>query len=316
MPLFQDRHMIKKQFRQAGVSLIELMVSITIGMVILAAILAVYTSTSSTSKQSESGTRMSEDAAVALNYMANYVRMAGYSLPLANAPQSTIVFGTGTVQQPDRNFMGAGIRGCDTGFSNPAVTTTVALICNAAAATSTAAISVRFQGDAINTSPSGGNPTDCLNQAVTALTASDFDGGPNYPLVESRFYVKTAVNSNTPELFCGGNGGAGTFVAQPIMQYVESLVLAYGVAEDVTSRQVTQYLPAASVDLLGGSSIDQNWSRVVSVKICIVMRSELRDQNAPGSYRNCAGNVVASPNNYLRRAFQTVVTLRNRGGFS
>lgn len=307
--------MMKKQLRQTGVSLVELMISITIGMVILGAILAVYTSTSSTSKQSEAGTRMSEDAAVALNYMGNYIRMAGFSVPLANVPANTAVMGTGTVETADRNFVGAGVRGCDTGFTNPTVTTTVALICNTG--TGTAAISVRFQGDASNTTPSaGGKATDCLNQEVNALATSDFDGGVPYTLVESRFYIKTAANSGTPELFCGGNGGATVnFVAQPIMQYVENLAFSYGVADDVSSRQATSYLTAAQVDALGGTT-DQKWSRVVSVKICLVMRSEMRDQNAPGSYRNCAGNVVASPNNYLRRSFQTVVTLRNRGGFS
>jgi type IV pilus assembly protein PilW len=306
-------HVITKQRRQRGVSLIELMVSITIGMVILAAILAVYTSTSSTSKQSESSTRMSEDAAVALNYIGGYIRMAGFSIPLANVSANTVVFGTGTMETADRSFMGAGIRGCDTGFTNPTATTTVALTCNTG--TGTAAISVRFQGDTSNTSPAAGSPSDCLNQAVTGLTASDFDGGSPYTLIESRFYVKTASNSGTPELFCGGNGNA-TYTAQPIMQYVENLAFTYGVADDVSARQATSYLTAAQVDALPASTMDQRWSRVVSVKICLVMRSELRDQNAPGSYRNCAGNVVASPNNYLRRSFQTVVALRNRSGFS
>ena len=304
--------MSTKKLRQAGVTLVELMISITIGMVILAAILAVYTSTSSTSKQSESGTRMSEDAAVALNYMSNYIRMAGFSVPLANVPANTAVVGTGTLETADRNFVGAGIRGCDNGFTNPTVTPTTSLACNTTG--TAAAITVRFQGDTSNTTPSGGNPTDCLNQAVTTLATSDFDGGVPYPLIESRFYIKTATNSNTPELFCGGNGSA-TFVAQPIMQYVENMAFTYGVADDVSSRQATSYLTAAQVDALGGT-MDQRWSRVVSVKICLVMRSEMRDQNAPGSYRNCAGNVVASPNNYLRRSFQTVVNLRNRGGFA
>ncbi|MCY1164614.1 Type IV Pilus-assembly protein W [compost metagenome] len=298
---------------QGGVSLIELMISITIGVVILGAILAVYSATSSTGKQSETATRMSEDAAVAMNYMAGYIRMAGFSFPQANVPVNTAVSGTGTVQVNDSNFAGAGVRGCDAGFSNPTVSTTLSLTCNSG--TGTAAISVRFEGDAYNTGPSGVNPTDCLSQAVTAATSSDFSGGPTYSLVESRFYVKTGANSGTPELYCGGSGGGSNFVAQPIMQYVESLVFTYGVADDVSSQLVTSYLTAAGVDLLPGS-VDQRWSRVVSVKVCLVMRSEMPDQNTPGSYINCAGNSVASTDRFLRKAFRSVVTLRNRGALS
>jgi len=118
------------RIRQSGVSLIELMISITIGIVILAAILAVYSATSSTSKQSETNTRMSEDAAIALNYMAGYIRMAGFTVPQANVPANTAVVGSATVQTIEGNFTGAGIRGCDTGFSNPAVTATLSLACN------------------------------------------------------------------------------------------------------------------------------------------------------------------------------------------
>ena len=151
---------------QAGVSLIELMVSITIGMVILGAILAVFSATNSTSRQSEAATRMSEDAAVAMNYMVGYIRMAGYSLPRANMTESG---GKGTA---DSNFFGAGIRGCDTGFSNPTVAATSSLACNAGTATSTAAISIRFEGDVYNTGPSASSPTDCLGQAVSSSTAS------------------------------------------------------------------------------------------------------------------------------------------------
>lgn len=301
------------RIRQLGVSLIELMISITIGIVILAAILAVYSATSSTSKQSETNTRMSEDAAIALNYMAGYIRMAGFTVPQANVPANTAVVGSATVQTIEGNFTGAGIRGCDNGFSNPAVTPTLSLACNVAAGSG--AISVRFEGDTSNTTPSAGNPTDCLNQAVTGLTTSDFDGTLTYKLIESRFFVNTGANSGTPELFCAGNGN-GAFAAQPIMQYVENLVFTYGVGDDVSSRQAASYLTAAGVDALPGADADERWSRVVSVKICLVMRSELPDQNGPSTYRDCAGAVVASPNNFSRRSFQTVVTLRNRGGFT
>lgn len=300
---------------QRGVTLIELMISITIGVVLLGAILAVFSATSSTGRQSEAATRMSEDAAVAMNYMTGYIRMAGFSLPVYNTKSTPATSGSVTIDFPDRNLMGSGIVGCDNGFSNPTVSTTLALTC--VSATGTAAISVRFQGDSSNTSPdASGNPTDCLSQGVTIMTPSEAQGSPPaYKMVESRFYIKTGTNSGVPELYCGGNGGASGFVAQPIMQYVEDLEFTYGVAENSTSVVPTRYMTAAQVLSVSPTQIDGAWSRVVSVKICIVMRSEMPDQNAPASYVDCSGNVVAS-SRYLRRAFRSVVSLRNRSVIS
>jgi type IV pilus assembly protein PilW len=288
---------------QSGVGLIELMISITIGLVILAAILAVFTATSSTSKQSESTTRMSEDAAVAMNYMAGYVRMAGFSFPQVNVSGSVT----------DSNFSGSGVRGCDNGFSNPTVSSTAALTCNSG--TGNSSIAIRFQGDLNNTTPSSGNPTDCLNQAVTASTASAYPGAPSYSLIESRFFVATGTNSGVAELYCAGNGSS-SFVAQPIMQYVERLVLTYGIAEDAASQKVVQYVNAATIDALAGD-VDQRWSRVISVRMCFLMRSEQPTQTGRSTpYRDCSGASVTPTDGFVRRTFQTVVTLRNRGGVS
>lgn len=308
--------------RQGGRTLIELMISITIGLVVVVAMLAIYTSTNSTGRQSEAGSRMSEDAGVAMNYMSNYIRMAGFSFPQANVASSVATLGSATVEVPDSNFAGAGIRGCDNGFSNiSTATTTTALTCNASPTGFGGAIALRFEGDLFNTSPVGTSPnffpSDCLNNGITSTIASEYIGSPAYTLVESRFFVSQAAVSGTPELSCAGNGG-GTgvaFVGQPIMQFVESMAFTYGVANDVAESQVTRYLTAAEVDALGGS-VDARWSRVVNVRVCLVMRSQTPDQNAGSSFIDCGGNSTASTGGFLRRTFSSIVTLRPRGGIA
>ncbi len=326
MRLAGHRHHIYQAY-QAGVSLIELMISITIGMVVLGAILAVYSATSSTGRQSEAATRMSEDAAVAMNYMAGYIRMAGYSKPLVNLTQNCVQIGGATKCNVDSNFAGASVFGCDKGFSNPTVAananSTIALACNSAASTATSAISIRFEGDVYNTGASGSSPTDCLGQGVTANTAAEYvaDTGvvTYYPLVESRFYVKAGSSSGVNELMCGGSGTGTNFVAQPVMQYVESLNFVYGIATDSSSQSANRYLTQTQLDADAttlGITTEDSWKRVVSVKICMVMRSEAPDQNGSGSYVDCSGTVVASGDKYLRRAFRSVVSLRNRGAIS
>jgi type IV pilus assembly protein PilW len=303
----------KSMLRQAGVSLIELMISITVGVIILGAILAVYATTSSTSKQSENATRMSEDAAIALTFMGNYIRQAGYG-----TPRSAVTAGNnGYGAQGDANFTGIPLLGCDRGFSNPTVALMPDLACNSTGS-ATSAISLRFEGDAFNTIPSGSSPTDCLGQIVPATTPVSYtpDTGGTIALVEARFFVKTGTNSGVPELYCAGNGGASNFTAQPIMQYVESLSLSYGVAANGDEHTARSYMTATEVlnnagegQFLGA----ERWRNVVSVKVCLVMRSELPDQNGSGSYVNCAGSTVTSPGGYLRKAFSSTITMRNRG---
>jgi type IV pilus assembly protein PilW len=301
--------------RQRGRTLLELMVAITIGFVVLGAILAVYLATAGTSRQSNSVARMSEDAAIAFSFIGNQIRMAGYSPPRVVVAAGTSVIRSGvSVAFPDRHFIGAAIRGCDNGFSSADNTAFANLAC--ATSGGSAAFAVRYEADTDSTAGvtvSGVTyPSDCLNQAVTTTATSAYDGS-NYPLVESRFSVRTDATSGNPELFCGGNGNS--FAPLPVIQYVESMVVQYGVAANADSRDVVRYATATQVNALGGVDADANWRRVVSVKLCLVMRSETRDQTGPNNYADCTGTMVNVTDGFTRRAFSTVFALRNRSGF-
>ncbi len=69
-------------------------------------------------------------------------------------------------------------------------------------------------------------------------------------------------------------------------------------------------------DLLGGSPT-QNWSRVVSLQLCVLLRSESpAPRDLPPVYRDCSGTVVTSSDGLLRSAYSTVITLRNRAALA
>lgn len=307
--------------RQHGRTLLELMIAIAIGLVILLALGTVYVGTTRTNRQAGSVSRMSEDAAIAFSVMGGSLRMAGYSTPRALVlPGGALIGGVKRVA-PDRNFTGAAVRGCDHGFVNAAATFDT-LACQTADTTQPAAVAVRFEGDAFNTVPItvGGivNPSDCLNQAVLAANAtpSAVDPALTFRLIESRFTAKVG-GSGTPELYCGGNGGnitPPTFTPQPLMQFVDSVQLRYGVASDGTSRDVTHYASSDEVDALAGT-LEDKWSRVVNLRVCVVMRSQGADQAGAGNYIDCDGNSVASPDSHARRSFTAFYALRNRSGF-
>lgn len=299
---------------QRGLTLLELMVSITIGLVILLALGTLYLGTTSTNRQMTGVSRMSEDAAIAFNLVGGNLRMSGYSTPRYKVlPGQALVDGVAKTA-PNRNFVGAAIRGCDHGFVDTTVNF-VNLDCQASG-TQPAAIALRFEGDFFNTvkipKPTGSStyyPSDCLNKAVTALTPSALISGTDYTLIDSRFTIQPRSGDNILELKCGGNGDA--FSPQPMIEFVEDIQLTYGITSDAESHQALYYGTAATVDALPGT-VDDRWSRVVSVRICMVLRSQARDQAGAGNYINCNGNSVASPDGLMRRSFTSVYALRNR----
>ena len=293
--------------RQAGFSLVELLVAMTLGLVMLAALGSLLSTSLQTNSQTSNSAQMTEEGGLALEFLARYVRMAGFSPPLANVSGASVLVKGVQTQAIESDFTGAGLRGCDGGFTD-ATAAWDSLSCKTG---SNAAIALRFQGDLGNTEPSTeALPTDCLAQKITSKAPSVYDATREVTIVEARF----TVNSNAA-LVCGGNGNS--FTAQPLFGNTEGLRISYGIAADGRSTQVLRYVNAATADTLlladgSSASVDQRWSRVVSVKICLVVRAGTPDQTQPAPYVDCEEQTVTPTDKYLRRSISTVVTLRNR----
>lgn len=295
-------------YTQSGFSLVELLVAMAIGLVMLGAILSIYMGTTVAGRQSDTVSRMGEDATIALETMARHIRMAGYSRPVLMAARNTASVNGQAMQIADSNFAGAGIKGCDGGFSR----TTASwdnLVCTNSS-TQPDDIAVRYEGDSFNTEAAGGNSaSDCLSQSVAQNANSAANSSLQYALVESRFFV-----SANKELSCAGNGQA-SFTSQPLVTGVEFMRVRYGIASDSTESQVIFFATAAEVNALGGSA-DQNWGRVVAVRICIQMVSPRDDQGKAVPFHNCDGTLSTPSDKYLHRTYSTTVSVRNRAGIA
>lgn len=294
--------------QDSGFSLLELVFAMAIGLVLLGAMMSLYVGTSVASRQSYTVNRMGEDASIAHETLARHIRMAGYSQPiLMAAPQSATVDGQ-VITMADSNLAGAGLKGCDGGFRNTNAAWE-ALTCTNAN-TEPDDLAVRYEGDSFNTEAAGGkSASDCLSQGVSNNTFSAVNSSVPFTLVESRFFV-----SANKELSCAGNGNAA-FTAQPLVSGVEFIRLRYGIASDSAGTQVVRYATATEVNALGGST-DQNWSRVVAVRICIQMVSASEDQGKAVDYINCDGVLTRPSDKFLHRTFNTAVALRNRVGIA
>lgn len=294
------------RLRQKGFSLIELMIALSIGLLIMVSVLTIYVAASRTSRTSEMESQMNEDGLIALNIIQQQIRMAGYS-NFENAATTD-----------NANFTGAGVIGCSAAAFYPNATVQPALSSLGSSACGVVSglgdgIIIRYEADLRNTVPTSATPplpTNCLmNGAATATNTV----GATYYLPENRYFV--ASSSTTPlALFCA----AGAQI-QPVLDNVEKMVLLYGISAttEAADTQVVTYLNASDLNTaFSGESMDTRWMRVLSVKSCLLMRSTdpVKDIAATATYRDCDGSVVTqtTPDGYLRRAFITTSTLRNR----
>jgi type IV pilus assembly protein PilW len=273
---------------QRGVSLIELMLSLVIGLVVVGAVLVSIIGASKSGRFKTAYAQMNEDAQIGLSILARDIQMAGYSEP-------TALVNTGTIPAPVYvlNFgnLATAIFGCDTNFANPVV---ASVVCGAAA---NAAIETSYQADTQSTVSTGGVPSDCLGNAIAV--------GPPY-IVRNRYYISSG-NSGRPELYCAGVGGSG----QPLIENIDSMSILYGVQVAANPRQVVRYVSATAIAGVGAAE----WNNVISVRICLIVRSAepvLNTGDDTLKYQDCAGVSQTSNDRYLRRAYFTTSTLRAR----
>ena len=299
-----------------GFSLLELLVSMCIGLLIIAAALSAYQGATSASKLAEAQSRMNEDAQAALSILTQHIRMAGNNPVQANRTDAS-----------HRNAMPIfTLRGCDNVFGQ--ITTNSATEDLSCTGTGSHSIAIAYEADNFNTihNTSGlAQPTDCLGNRLTAIstpgvaTVTGLATTQHY-VAENRFYIGTSTAiSGTPSLYCKGNGGLGS--PQPLIENIEDLQLTYGTARSSgpgsDNATVAGYLTAAEVSALATNPADNatRWRKVLTVRICVLVRSDayLVSDTASASYFQCNGQLdTTQTDRRLRRAYATTVALRNR----
>ena len=316
-----------------GFSLVELMVSLTIGLVISIAAMSAYLGSANASRVSAAQARMDEDGQTALKFLSQQIRLAGAN-PVQNGRaldyrrnpvfSTTYVGGTSTAYTttlptftPAYTLSAFSIRGCDGTFTNLASATNLdGLTCAGTASTSPDSIAVSYEADAYNTiKTSTGAATDCLGSALTTVTTS-VALVATFAVADNRFYIDSST-AGVPSLYCKG---IATTTAQPIVENVEDMQFKYGsvsATATLTTDTIAGYLGAVDIEPTGTSTATAatNWGRILAVRICVVVRSEnpvVADTNS-GQYYKCDGSLdTAKTDLRLRRAYSTTVVLRNR----
>jgi type IV pilus assembly protein PilW len=283
-----------------GFSLVELMVSLTIGVAVVGALLAAYLAASQSRSNTEAVNQMTDDASIALQILRQQVAQAGYRQPAGGGasgfrPLKPAIFGCN-----GGTGFGAGTQGAIDALG----------ACGAATAgPDWLAVSYQVEVEATGAQALGNAvlapdrvPYDCAGNTLAPV-----DGAF---IADSHFYVARPTTSNRTALYCRQGGTSASVPGQPVAENVVDFQVQYLLAAAGAPRQAAYYSDAPDTTPAPGSKFDD----VVAVRLCVEVTSTLplADRNQPQSFLNCANLPVAPTDGYLHRAFTTTVTLQNR----
>lgn len=261
------------QHRQSGLSLIELMVGITIGLLVVLAAIGSLVATQVTSTATGDSSRLQQKADAVFRNLAFHLTQAGaivLEVPPSAENPAALVFSS-KYTGFDRAITGAplgqifSIHGID-GAANAPDT-----------------LRVSYQDN--------GTVRDCLGNRPTAATVNI--------RVDNTFYV------NGADLMCLGASAAA---AQSIADGVEDFQVTYGVLTDATGTKQYQFYRA---DQMLASPLTPNWTSIQAVSICLQLIGDTLGNPQPGLVMTgCRGQNIAS-DGALRRVFQRTFALRN-----
>ena len=286
---------------QAGLTLIELMISLALGMLVVAAAIMLLLSSKTSFTVEDDTSRLLDAGRFAIENISRSVRQTGYE----NLESEKVPIVSLATDPPN-------IRGVDdatlplTSGPPPAPTTLVNHHSDI--------LYLQYFGAA------DGTVVNCAGIAVP--TPLDVPGS-------SVYFVRQIANDE-PELHCGYSDAAGNFTSTALVSGVESFQVLYGI--DTTNDGIPdRFLSATELINLAPASAADNWKKVVAVKVALLMRGA-RTQRAdaqnetyqlfgapysstsdPGStFSEADPSLPATERSRTRKVFSTTIQLRNR----
>lgn len=301
----------RKQRLQAGLTLVELMVSLVISSFIVIATTSFFVSSSRSRDTQDAASQLQDNARFITEVITRNLQQAGYQNyrwdPDAQRRVREFTSGTSPDGEPDIRGYNNSAAGSDT--DNGSHDRAANRINNSDT------LVVRFQGSSTAAGAADGSMVDCLGRSQPATTTTD-------DRVYSIFEVCRSSTTAEPELRCKYKG-ASSFDSEVIVRGVEVFQVMYGVDSD-TDSFVDRWLTAKQVDALDADPL-KAWARVRSVRVGMVLRSPGRVALASsvgpyvplGSNFTAAaatdpgGTFTASDDGRLRRVVTFTVNLRN-----
>ena len=261
--------------KQRGLTLVEVMISITLGLVFLVAAMTFLVGGQQSHHAQDTSSRIQENARFAMDIMRGYVRMAGYSDDLTIAPAYIY-----------RGACGTTINGESSATHCSADTTTA-------------------QGDrlAVSQVSPDADAGDCLGTGL---------GGD--PHVANVFWVEQESVTGIPSLYCQGwniKEGEWYSTKQPLVGGIEQMQVQYGVA---ATDSVNRYYNAAGVEALANGWANVRSVRISLLVSSGAAASGTTVENNAAHYDVFTlldGAAYDPPNDRIRKVFSSTVTINN-----
>jgi type IV pilus assembly protein PilW len=325
--------------RQAGVSLVEIMVALTVGLVLIAGVGQIYLSSKQTYRVQDAQSRLQENARYALELLQRDVREAGYlgcrsitsitpnviaNPPIIPLTTSTTVTGneaTGSTWSP-------GSAPADTVAGTDTITIQSGGSCGGHLVGNMTAVNANIQIDAANScNLTAGDAfviSDCTNADIAR--ASSVSNGTTIETIAHANNVNTAnflskayqsdaeLLKFTSYTYFIRNGASGqpalwrvensAAVSNPeeLVEGVENMQVWYGEDTD-NDGTPNRYVPANSVT---------NWGSILSVRIQLLFRTLDDNLTTAAQAFSFNGATVSACNRRLCRAFTSTIGIRNR----
>ena len=338
-PAFKQRLSKSKSSRGAG--LVELLIAMSIGLVLIAGALSVFINSRKTYNVNQDYARMLENGNFALDEISRSLQLAGY---LGFSSQGGMVKGrTGDTTFTPIGGTHSATSECETGWYADVSKRVEGLdddndpwgstcILDSRYSANTDVLVVRYAEP--EEVASGDLQADTVYLRADTLSAQLFVGtaepsgfainAENFRLRATAFYVSPfslTIGDNIPALK-KAELDAGPIIDVPgapnareiVAPGIENMQLQYGLTSGAGSASANEYRNA-------GNITNAEWSRVVSVRIWIIVRAEDLEKgfsNNTGTFRLPAGVFTPSkldaPNandGYRRIALSRTVSLRN-----
>jgi len=302
--------------RSRGLTLVELLVAIVIGLLLIAAAGYLFISTTRASRAIDASAQQQEAASVVLDIIGRDLKNAGFypaSFPVSSeSPRFQGAYSN--IVSASAHAFDQGIFGCSSGLFDVEKGT-----CPAVKDGEPDSLVVNyFSADNFETEGVG-TRKDCLRQDVelaefggtkynearagsgakgTGTVALPLFISNVYGLGASYTYQQDGRSISTRSFRCAGNG-PNTKPYQPIVPGVTQLRFRYGVSEANTLEAPARFFTATEVNGLSVATINgeskTGWQRVVAVQVCVMTRTldaSVR-QTSGGSYVDCDGTSVS-----------------------
>lgn len=307
---------------QRGLTLIEMMVALVIGLVIIIAASVVYLATSKNTRETQSVSDLAETGQIALELLGREIKKAGfYPAQFGVSGQPLMPGAFSNTKDAANALYNQGVFGCQGAPFDPSTKA-----CGTAVAGAPDSLVINYLATAdFGDASAMGNHRDCNRAAVSADPANAAALAAARPLfVSNRFGLVatsyTEANGGavaTRSLACHGNGAEAATAYTPHLSGIEDLVLTYGVYGSAPQQTADRFYTATGVAALGTVGDLTAWQRVTAIRVCLVVRTPDAVRQGEGStartFVDCRGNSVALSNTdrTLRRRYERVFAVRN-----